>query len=78
MKPLLDAAAGAPSKKDLHDLGEWRNAAAHQNAVLPAGVPLTVPTIKGWQNSCNVIATSLDGIMCNQLKKRLRRKPWVI
>jgi len=78
MKPALDALAGSAALKgDLHRLNEWRNAAAHQNAVLPPSGPLTVPMIQGWRNSCNSLATSLDTIMYNQLRVRLRRAPWV-
>jgi hypothetical protein len=78
MKPALDALAGSAAlKKDLHDLNEWRNAAAHQSTVLPPGGPLTVPRIQGWRASCSSLATSLDTIMYNQLRRRLRRAPWV-
>jgi hypothetical protein len=78
LKPELDALAGSDAlKKDLHDLNEWRNAAAHHTAVLPPGGPLTVPMIQGWRKSCNTLATALDDIMYNQLRSRLRRAPWV-
>ena len=78
MKPALNALPGSnPLKLDLHNLNEWRNAAAHQNAVFPAGGPLSVPMIQGWRNSCGTLATALDTIMYNQLRVRLRRDPWV-
>jgi hypothetical protein len=78
MKAELDNLPGAAAlKKDLHDLNEWRNAAAHQNAVLPPGGPLTVPMIQGWRHSCDALATSLDTILYNRLRARLRRQPWV-
>jgi hypothetical protein len=78
MKAQLDGMAGAAVlKKDLHDLNEWRNAAAHHNTTLPAGRPLSVPLIQGWRNSCNSLATALDSILYTQLKARLRREPWV-
>jgi hypothetical protein len=78
VKPQLDRLAGSQAlKADLHDLIEWRNAAAHHVAVLPPGGPLTVPRIQGWRISCNALATALDAIMYNQLRGRLRRAPWV-
>jgi hypothetical protein len=41
LKPMLGALAGSGAlKKHLHNLNEWRNAAAHHNAVLPPGGPL--------------------------------------
>jgi hypothetical protein len=78
MKAQLDGIAGAAAlKRDLHDLNEWRNAAAHHNTTLPPGGPLTVPLIQGWRNSCNSLATALDNILYTQLRARLRRQPWV-
>jgi len=78
MKPVLDSLAGAAAlKRGLHALNEWRNAAAHQNTVLPPGGPLIIPMIQGWRNSCDTLATALDTIMYNQLRGRLRRAPWV-
>lgn len=77
VKATLDALPGATAlKTDLHALNEWRNAAAHQNVVLPGGGPLTVARIQGWRISCDTLATALDRIMYNQLRVRLRRRPW--
>ena len=74
MNAALDATPGiAAHKRDLHDLNEWRNAAAHQNVILPPGGPLALPMIQAWSASCNGLATSLDAIMYNQLRGRLRR-----
>lgn len=78
MKAQLSGIVGATVlKADLHLLNEWRNAAAHHNTTLPSSGPLTVPLIQGWRNSCTSLATALDNIMYNQLKARLRRRPWV-
>ena len=61
---------------DLALLNRWRNVAAHQAAV-PAGLPvLNRPIVQGWMRSCDGLATSLDTIMYNQLRKILRRTPW--
>jgi len=57
-------------------LNEWRNVAAHQGTVSPAGGPLTLPSIQTWATSCDGLAIALDGIMYNQLRKLLRRSPW--
>ena len=61
---------------DLKDLNEWRNIAAHHGVVPPAGLPV-LATIQGWRNSCNGLATSLDDIMYNHLRRILRRNPWI-
>ena len=68
--------ANAPRLQHLAALNQWRNVAAHQGTTLPAGGPLTLPTLQAWRGSCDGLATSLDGIMYNQLRKILRRKPW--
>jgi hypothetical protein len=76
-KQTLNAVPGIVARKrDLHNLNAWRNAAAHQNAVLPRG-PLSLPMIRSWRGSCDSLARSLDTIMYNQLRLRLRRAPWV-
>ena len=61
---------------DLKDLNEWRNIAAHHGVMPAAGLP-TLATIQGWRNSCNGLATSLDDIMYNHLRRILRRSPWI-
>lgn len=57
-------------------LNQWRNVAAHQGTPLPIGGPLILARLHEWQRSCDGLATSLDGIMYNQLRRMLRRKPW--
>jgi hypothetical protein len=77
MKTQLNGIAGAVAPKaNLHTLDEWRNAAAHHNTSLPPGGPLTVLLIRGWRNSCNLLATAFDNILYTQLRARLRRQPW--
>ncbi|SRR5579875_1836515 len=61
---------------DLSALNEWRNVAAHQGTKVPAGVPLDLPSLRSWRASCDGLATSLDTILYNQLRKILRRAPW--
>ncbi|OJW21809.1 MAG: hypothetical protein BGO49_26345 [Planctomycetales bacterium 71-10] len=61
---------------DLRRLNEWRNIAAHHGAVPVAGVP-TLATIRGWRDACDLLAASLDEIMYNQLRRILKRRPWV-
>ena len=68
--------ANAPRRQHLAALNQWRNVAAHQGTTLPAGGPLTLPMLQAWRSSCDGLATSLDGIMYNQLRRILRRKPW--
>jgi hypothetical protein len=73
------AVADPANPARLHDLAAlnwWRNVAAHHGAV-PAGTPpLQLPALQTWRHSCDGLATSLDGIMYNQLRKILRRTPW--
>lgn len=61
---------------DLKELNKWRNIAAHHGVVPPGGLP-TLGTIQSWRNSCGGLAVSLDVIMYNQLRRLLRRRPWV-
>ena len=60
--------------RHLSDLNQWRNVAAHQGIVPPGG--LSIADVQAWRNSCDGLAASLDGIMYNQLRRILRRKPW--
>jgi hypothetical protein len=68
--------ANARRLKGLSALNEWRNVAAHQGTTLPAGIPLDLPSLRGWRTSCDGLATSLDAILYNQLRKILKRAPW--
>lgn len=63
--------------KQIHYMNEWRNYAAHRNVSAPTiGLPFTVATVVGWRNSCNALATALDGIMYNQLHGLTGAYPW--
>jgi hypothetical protein len=75
-----DLAAAAPGNTarlhDLAALNRWRNIAAHHSTV-PVGAPaLHLPLLQAWRNSCAGLATSLDLIMYNELRRILRRSPW--
>ena len=74
---LGSAAPGNPARlQDLASLNRWRNVAAHHSTV-PVGTPaLHLPLLQGWRNSCTRLATSLDLIMYNHLRRILRRSPW--
>lgn len=76
----LDLAAADPANlprvAHLGQLNKWRNAAAHHGNI-PAGAPLDIPTLRSWRTSCEGLATSLDGIMYTELRRILRRQPWV-
>jgi hypothetical protein len=76
----LDLAAADPANparlQHLGVLNRWRNVAAHHGTI-PAGVPpLALPSLRAWWSSCDGLATSLDGIMYNELRRMLRRSPW--
>jgi hypothetical protein len=60
----------------LKELNEWRNVAAHHGVVPPSGLP-SLATIQIWRNSCDGLATSLDAILYNQLRRLIRRQPWL-
>jgi RiboL-PSP-HEPN len=64
-----------PRLQQLAALNRWRNVAAHQGTI-PAGVPLDLPSLRDWRSACDGLATSLDGILYNQLRRLLRRAPW--
>lgn len=69
-------AANRPRLDDLSVLNKWRNVAAHQGTRLPAGIPLNLPSLRAWRTSCDGLATSLDAILYNQLRRILKRTPW--
>jgi hypothetical protein len=73
---LANADPANPARlQDLAALNEWRNVAAHHGQA-PAGAQLTLPLLQSWRQSCGGLATSLDGILYNELRKIPRRKPW--
>jgi hypothetical protein len=74
----LDTADPAnPARITLLDrMNQWRNSAAHHGNP-PAGVPLDLAALRDWRDACNGLALSLDGIMYTQLRRLLRRQPWV-
>jgi hypothetical protein len=67
--------ANVPRLKHLSDLNKCRNAAAHQETV-PAGIRLDLPSLQAWARSCDGLATSLDALLYNHLRKILKRPPW--
>ncbi len=68
--------ANGPCLAHLSALNKWRNVAAHQATTIPVGIPLDLPSLRAWRSSCEGLATSLDSILYNQLRKILRRTPW--
>jgi hypothetical protein len=76
---VLDLASADPANparlQDLAALNRWRNVAAHHGQV-PPGMPLTLPLVRTWRLSCDGLASSLDDIMYNELRRILRRRPW--
>ena len=68
--------ANQPRLADLSALNMWRNVAAHQGTTIPVGILLNLPSLRNWQSSCDGLATSLDAILYNHLRKILRRVPW--
>ncbi len=76
----LDFAAADPANMPrlahLAELNRWRNIAAHHGPI-PRGAPLNLPLLRAWRMSCDGLATSLDRIMYNELRRILRRAPWV-
>ena len=76
---VLDLGAADPTNPPrithLGKLNKLRNVAAHHGHVPPGGIP-DLPTIRGWRISCEGLATSLDGVMYNQLRTVLKKRPW--
>jgi hypothetical protein len=76
----LDLASADPANPaglvNLVALNRWRNVAAHYGDI-PAGLPLDLPSLRAWRNSCDGLAASLDQILYNELRRILRRAPWV-
>jgi hypothetical protein len=68
--------ANAARLTDLAALNTWRNIAAHHGTI-PAGPPLSLQLLRQWRTSCDGLATSLDGLLYNILRRLLRRAPWV-
>jgi hypothetical protein len=77
----LDLGASDPANParltDLGVLNRWRNVAAHHGKISTALPPLGLPLLQTCRNSCDGLTTSLDTIMYNQLRRILRRAPWV-
>lgn len=67
--------ANQPRLQHLAAMNRWRNVAAH-HGIIPAGVPLSLPSLQAWWNACDGLATSLDAILYNELRKLLKRAPW--
>src|SRR5205807_9485672 len=79
---LLDLEGAAPGNPlrvtHLAHLNYWRNHVAHQKATPPpAGVPavLTLADIQAWRASCDGLATSLDDIMKQELRRPAKITP---
>jgi hypothetical protein len=68
--------ANTPRLAHLSALNKWRNVAAHQGTKIPASISLDLPSLRLWRTSCDGLATSLDAILYNQLRRILRRTPW--
>ncbi|MHC5541053.1 HEPN domain-containing protein [Singulisphaera rosea] len=59
----------------LSSLNQLRNVAAHHGNVPSGGIP-DLATIQAWRNSCEGLATSLDGVMYNELLGCFNKRPW--
>jgi len=57
-------------------LNKWRNVAAHQGTTPPVGIALDLPNLQVWRSACAGLATALDQIVYNHLRRLLRRSPW--
>ncbi len=70
----LDFVAAEPANAghipNLASLNKRRNVAAHHGTI-PVGVPLDLPSLQVWRNSCDQLATSLDDIMDNEPREAI-------
>jgi hypothetical protein len=77
---LSGAAQGNAQRiTQLGHLNYWRNHVAHQKATPPPqGVPavLTLADVQAWRASCDGLATTLDDIMKEELRRILGAAPW--
>jgi hypothetical protein len=77
---ILDLGAADPANPPrlthLGELNRWRNVAAHRGTIPPDLPLLSLPLVRAWRFSCDGLATSLDAIMYNEMRKILRRAPW--
>jgi hypothetical protein len=71
----VDPVNNPPRITHLGALNELRNVAAHHSHVPAGGIP-GLSTVQGWRNSCDGLATSLDGVMYNELFRLLNKRPW--
>ncbi len=67
--------ANQPRLQHLAAMNKWRNAAAHHGTI-PVTAPLSLASLQAWRNACDELATALDAILYNELRKLLRRAPW--
>ena len=76
----FDLAAADPANpnrlRDLAALNRWRNVAAHHGTIPTGTPPLSLSSLHAWRQSCDGLATSLDDIMYNVLRRILKRFPW--
>ncbi len=68
--------ANTPLLGHLAAMNTWRNIAAHHGVVPATGLP-TLATLREWRDACDGLATALDQIMYNELRRILRRSPWL-
>lgn len=69
--------ANLPRITHLDHLNAWRNYAAHHKTTMPPdGGPFVLATVRGWQDSCDGLATELDRLMYNQLQALTGAPPW--
>ncbi len=68
--------ANVPRLQALTALNRWRNVAAHHGTIPAGAPPLDLPSLRTWWNACDGLATSLDAILYNHLRRVLRRAPW--
>lgn len=77
LRPVLHAnPPNALRLQRLALLNAWRNVAAHQGRPLPHTGPLTLASVREWRTACDELATELDGVLYNHMRRILRRKPW--
>jgi hypothetical protein len=69
--------ANATHVTHIGQLNSWRNYAAHQKTSPPAGAgSLSLAAVQAWKNSCDSLATELDGILYNRQLNMLGNAPW--
>ena len=74
LRAVIGIAPPADSHKaKLKLMNECRNKCAHGESAIPE---LLLPNIQGWRDSCDWLASRLNAVVYDKLRKSFRSDPW--